>query len=168
MPELAGFDKKYIYEPHKAPMVDQRKYGCTIKGDGTETEDGGTPLYPKPMFDFNERREFCIDKIKAAYNMKVYGDDESVLSGRWKSMFKFDDTGAKQKDEMDGYINGVQGSKRSRDAEDEEHDREGGADINNTDATAGEPSKKSPKKSDKVRKGQPTLDSMVTRKKGKS
>jgi cryptochrome len=27
---------------------------------------GGFKVYPKPMFDFNERRQVCIDKVKKA------------------------------------------------------------------------------------------------------
>ncbi len=119
------------------------------------------------MFDFNERRQFCIDKIKAAYDMKVYGDDERVLNGKWKSMFDFEDMGAKTKDEANGYTNGARGSKRSRDIE-AEHESDNGGHADHVDASEEEPPKKLPKKSDKSKKGQGTLDNMVTRKKGKS
>ena len=139
-----------------------------VKGDGTQTEDGGIPVYPKPMLDFNERRQFCIDKLKAAYDKKVYGDDERVLNGKWKSIFDFDDSSIGRKDEANGYVNGAKGSKRSLGTEDEEHESDNGADADHEDRTEGKPPKKTPKTSEKASKGQPTLDSMVTRKKGKS
>ena len=167
VPELANFDKKYIYEPNKAPIVDQKKWGCMITGGGAENGDGKTSTYPKPMLDFNERRQFCIDKIKAAYDMKVYGDDERVLNGQWKSVFDFDDFSAGRKDEANGYINGAKGLKRSRSTEDEEHEDDAGADADHADATEEEPPKKSSKKSGKGKTGQVTLDSMVTRRRGK-
>ena len=39
--ELANYDKKYIYEPWKAPVVAQKKWGCLIKGDGSVGEERG-------------------------------------------------------------------------------------------------------------------------------
>jgi cryptochrome len=36
-------------------------------------EEGGSKVYPKPMFDFNERRQVCIDKLKKAYDVGMYG-----------------------------------------------------------------------------------------------
>lgn len=168
VPELANFDKKYIYEPFKAPIADQKKYGCMVEGDGAQTEDGGIPTYPKPMLDFNERRKFCIDKLKAAYDMKVYGDDERVLNGKWKSIFDFDDSSTGRKDEANGSVNGAKGSKRSRGTENEEHESDDGADADHEDATGEGRPKKTPKTSEKASKGQATLDNMVTRKKRKS
>jgi cryptochrome len=47
VPELMDMPKKYIYEPHKAPIQDQKKAGVTIKGDGSEKEQGGLKVYPK-------------------------------------------------------------------------------------------------------------------------
>ena len=38
VPELKDIPKKYIYEPHKAPIADQKKAGVLIKGNGDETE----------------------------------------------------------------------------------------------------------------------------------
>ena len=35
VPELEEFDQKYIYEPWKAPIADQKRWGCVIKGDGS-------------------------------------------------------------------------------------------------------------------------------------
>lgn len=39
--------KKYIYEPHKAPIQDQKKAGVRIQGDGSEEQQDGLKLYPK-------------------------------------------------------------------------------------------------------------------------
>ena len=52
VPELAKFDKKFIYEPWKAPIADQQKWGCRVTND--ESAAGGQS-YPKPMFDFDKR-----------------------------------------------------------------------------------------------------------------
>ena len=85
VPELKDLDEKYIYEPWKAPIQDQRKAGVRVTGDGLTNQDQGT--YPKPMFDFNERRKICIDAMKTAYNVGLYGNDEKVLNGEWRSLF---------------------------------------------------------------------------------
>jgi cryptochrome len=130
VPELKEFDKKYIYEPHKAPVVDQRRWGCLVKGDGGVGEEGGTPVYPKPMFDFSERRQICIDKIKNAYNVGLHGNDEKVMNGEWKKVFNYEDeSGEAKKDEMNGLI--VRGKKRREPeyegAEDDEEGKTNGA-----------------------------------------
>lgn len=87
VPELKDMPKKYIYEPHKAPIADQRKAGVRIEGDGEQAEKDGLKLYPKPMFDFNERREICIQGMKSAYHIGLYGNDPKVLDGSWKKLF---------------------------------------------------------------------------------
>ncbi|KAI2794365.1 hypothetical protein POX_a00963 [Penicillium oxalicum] len=89
VPELAKFDKKYIYEPWKAPIADQKKWGCRVTNDDKDTASGkgGPQVYPKPMFDFDERRQFCLDKMKAAYDVGLYGNDKKVLNGEWKELF---------------------------------------------------------------------------------
>ncbi|KAL8707178.1 MAG: hypothetical protein Q9220_007745 [cf. Caloplaca sp. 1 TL-2023] len=94
VPELEKFGKKCIYEPWKASVKDQREWGCLIKGDGSggsEAEEGGMKCYPKPMFDFNERRNVCIAGMKEAYRVGLYGDDGRVKDGSWKKLF--DDEG---------------------------------------------------------------------------
>ncbi|KFA51994.1 hypothetical protein S40293_07733 [Stachybotrys chartarum IBT 40293] len=88
VPELKDFPAKYIYEPWKAPIVEQRKAGVKIQGNGLEKEDG---VYPKPMFDFNERRGVCIAAMKTAYNVGLHGNDEAVLNGTWRDLFPKDD-----------------------------------------------------------------------------
>ena len=87
VPELKDMPKKYIYEPHKAPIQDQKKAGVLIKGDGTQGKEGDLRVYPKPMFDFNERREICIQGMKNAYSVGLYGNDRKVLDGSWKTAF---------------------------------------------------------------------------------
>lgn len=88
-PELAHFDKKYIYEPWKAPISDQKKWKCRVTGDGdpSSTKDEGQ-TYPKPMFDFDERRQICLDGMKNAYDVGLHGNDEQVLNGTWKELFE--------------------------------------------------------------------------------
>lgn len=86
-PELKDYPDKFIYEPWKAPTADQKKAGCLIKGDGQETEEGGMKVYPKPMFDFNARRTICIDAIKSAYRVNLYGDNPKVKDGTWRKLF---------------------------------------------------------------------------------
>ncbi|KAJ6070107.1 hypothetical protein N7499_011994 [Penicillium canescens] len=85
-PELAKFDKKWIYEPWRAPIADQKKFGCRVTGDGSSSskEDGTEHTYPKPMFDFDERRQICLDGMKHAYGVGLYGNDEKVKNGTWK------------------------------------------------------------------------------------
>jgi len=90
VPELAKFDKKYIYEPHKAPIVDQKKWGCLIKGDGSSAVDaeGSIKTYPKPMFDFAKRRDICLAGMKNAYHVNLYGNSSQVLDGTWRNLFE--------------------------------------------------------------------------------
>ncbi|KAG6148208.1 hypothetical protein E4U37_007550 [Claviceps purpurea] len=85
VPELRNLHAKYIYEPWKAPLLDQNKAGVRIKGDGlTDVQDG---TYPKPMFDFNERRNVCIAAMKTAYQVGLHGNDERVANGSWRELF---------------------------------------------------------------------------------
>ncbi len=87
VPELKGLDKKYIYEPWKAPLADQKRAGVRIQGDGEREEEG---VYPKPMFDFAERRTICLDGMKKAYQVGLYGDDPRVIDGTWRKLFDDD------------------------------------------------------------------------------
>lgn len=99
VPELRHFDKKYIYEPQKAPIADQKAWGCLIVDQNKQSakhEVGGgdsrekeMATYPKQMFDFDERRKICIDGMKHAYDVKMYGDDERVMSGEWRQIFDY-------------------------------------------------------------------------------
>lgn len=99
VPELEKFDKKFIYEPWRAPVADQKGWGCLIKGDGSEGEgegegeNGEYQVYPKPMFDFGERREACMAGMKAAYDRGIHGDDKRVMDGSWKEVFGVEEDG---------------------------------------------------------------------------
>ncbi|KAI9934135.1 hypothetical protein ASPWEDRAFT_104592 [Aspergillus wentii DTO 134E9] len=87
-PELRNFNKKYIYEPWRAPISDQKKWGCRVTGSGEEDGEG---VYPKPMFDFDERRQTCMDGMKKAYGIGLHGDDAEVMDGTWKNEFGVDE-----------------------------------------------------------------------------
>jgi cryptochrome len=95
VPELGKFDKKYIYEPWKATIPDQKKWGCLVKGDGSFKDDK-LDVYPKPLFDFGERRQYCLTKMKEAYDIGLHGDDDRVMNGTWKDVFE-DARGTKKK-----------------------------------------------------------------------
>ncbi|KAF2020386.1 Cryptochrome/photolyase FAD-binding domain-containing protein [Aaosphaeria arxii CBS 175.79] len=161
VPELKDFDKKYIYEPHKAPVADQKKWGCLIKGDGTETEaDGGKfQMYPKPMFDFAERREICIQGMKRAYSVGLYGNDERVLNGTWRELFP---------DDAEGPTSGKKGPPG---AMVEHEDADGTEEISHQPPElSGQEKKKAAAKKPGGHKrdaSQGTLDGIVTRKKKK-
>lgn len=87
-PELAKFDKKHIYEPWKAPIADQKRWGCRITGDGSSSGSlDSEHTYPKPMFDFNKRRETCLAGMKHAYGVGLHGNDTKVKDGSWKKDF---------------------------------------------------------------------------------
>ena len=151
VPELARYSRKYIYEPWTAPIADQKSWGCRITGDGNveaEMNDtakaGGAEetskaaattslqklkTYPKPMFDFPERREICIESIKKAYKFKLHGADPDVLNGTWMKLF--DDspgrdfsggTGEQKKEEEGAKDAGEKGRKSG--AEEHEEDKE--------------------------------------------
>ncbi|KAI4113678.1 MAG: hypothetical protein LQ338_008136, partial [Usnochroma carphineum] len=100
VPELARYSKKFIYEPWKAPVREQREWGCLVRGDGEIEEENGMKVYPKPMFDFNERRGVCIEGMKNAYRVGLFGDDPRVLDGTWRKLFP---------DDAEGPTEGTQG-----------------------------------------------------------
>lgn len=85
-PELKALPAKYIYEPWKAPLVDQKKAGVRVTGDGTG-QDADAGMYPRPMFDFDERRAVCIEGMREAYRVGLYGDDPRVVDGSWRTLF---------------------------------------------------------------------------------
>lgn len=99
VPELERFDEKYIYEPWKAPVADQKRWGCLVRGKEGGTE-GEYRVYPKPMFEFAERREVCIKAMKKAYSVGLYGNDPRVLDGSWRGLFD---------DEAEGPTEGKEG-----------------------------------------------------------
>ena len=103
VPELQGFPKKYIYEPWRCPVRDQKIAGCLIKNhdeidyESDKGHGGGNgqelQSYPKPMFDFPTRRSVCIEGIKTAYRVGLYGNDPRVLNGTWRGLFDDDAEG---------------------------------------------------------------------------
>jgi cryptochrome len=141
VPELKNLDEKWIYEPWKAPLVDQKKAGVRIQGDGKE-EVGG--VYPKPMFDFAERRTICLDGMKKAYKVGLYGNDPKVIDGSWRTLFE--DNGAGSEDKIrEGPDSGVEDDGAVE--EDERGAKE-----------EGEESKDGDKKGSKRKPSQKTLD----------
>jgi cryptochrome len=59
VPELEGLDGKWIYEPWKAPVGELKKVGVRLSKDWRSEEEG---VYPRPMFDFAERRTIGWDE----------------------------------------------------------------------------------------------------------
>ncbi|KAH9873354.1 hypothetical protein J1614_005752 [Plenodomus biglobosus] len=168
VPELAKFDKKYIYEPWKAPIADQKKWGCRIEGDGSSALEGQAKTYPKPMFDFPTRRDICLGAMKNAYHVGLYGNDPKVIDGSWRKLFEDDAEGP------------TEGSKGPPGAMVEQQDVDGHEDNTPVDdAPSPKLAKKIAAKSEKQVSGQKklpmhkreasqgTLDSIVTRKKKK-
>jgi cryptochrome len=161
VPELARFDKKYIFEPWKAPIADQKKWGCQIKGDGSAKSDGDMMVYPKPMFDFPTQREVCIQGVKNAYHIGLYGNDPKVLDGRWRKLFD---------DHAEGATEGTEGPPgamvKLEDADG--HGENQPVDEPPSPEAAKKIAMKSEKKAGHKRgASQGTLDSMITRKKKK-
>ncbi|KAI9810470.1 MAG: hypothetical protein M1827_006246 [Pycnora praestabilis] len=183
VPELKDYPKKYIYEPWKAPIVDQKKAGCLVTGDGSghseesepqkqadwcqgdiEIQDG-MKTYPKPMFDFADRRTICLDGMKAAYAVHLYGDDQRVKDGTWRALFADEGEGPtegkNEKEAMTGKRK-VRGKVRTEEKENDgaiEED-EGEAKETGGEGKGGE---KGGSKRKKGIKGQRTLDGVVKR-----
>ncbi|KAI0857965.1 DNA photolyase [Xylaria cubensis] len=88
VPELRNLDAKYIYEPWKATQAALDKAGVRVEGDGLDSSSQKEGVYPKPMFDFNERRSVCISAMKRAYSISLHGNDEAVKNGTWKELFE--------------------------------------------------------------------------------
>lgn len=71
VPELARFPERYIYEPWKCPIADQKKAGCLI---GTD--------YPKRMLDENLAKDHCLERLKIAFGRHLKGDSEEAMQGK--------------------------------------------------------------------------------------
>ena len=108
VPELKDMPNKYIYEPWKAPIQDQKKAGVLIKGNGEQEKEGDTTLYPKPMFDFPTQRDICLKGMKKAYEVGLHGNSPKVMDGTWKELF--DDSGAGPTEGTKGGPGGTSGS----------------------------------------------------------
>lgn len=174
-PELAKYPDKYIYEPWRAPIADQNKAGCLIKGDGENAvfnEGDEMSIYPKPMFDFNERRTICIDAIKNAYRVNLHGDNPKVMDGTWRELFSDDAEGPTEgktaRDAEDGgkRIESAEGKTDMGVDQDEREAAEVGGEKKGGDHVGGRGGKGSPAKGTK-RKGQGTLDGHFGGKKAK-
>ena len=70
VPELKNYPDKFIYDPWNSPKEAQKNSGCIIGKD-----------YPAPMFDENERRKICLDRMKNAFQQNLHGTDKTVLKG---------------------------------------------------------------------------------------
>ena len=100
VPELKDLNKKYIYEPWKAPKAELREANVEFiseedvmgelgkQKNSAESKSAGKGKYPRPIFDFAERRNFCLDAMKKAYAVNLYGNDPKVLDGGWKELFE--------------------------------------------------------------------------------
>ncbi|KAL7269900.1 hypothetical protein RUND412_007418 [Rhizina undulata] len=88
-PELEGFEKKWIYEPWKAPIEVQKKAGCVVGKD-----------YPWPMFvevgekgekemgGWEERRRICLEGMRRGFRIGLMGGGENVeeeFERRWNA-----------------------------------------------------------------------------------
>ncbi|KAF2713035.1 cryptochrome-2 [Pleomassaria siparia CBS 279.74] len=172
VPELVKYDKKYIYEPWKTPIADQKAWACLIKGDGSDDAekkvDGGYNTYPKPMFDFPERREICIQGMKKAYEVGLYGNDARVKDGSWRALFHNDAEGPT--DGTKGPPGAMVDAEHEETDGDEHEDRDGEDDVQEPKPRTKTAAKKATtsKAGHKRDASQGTLDSMVVRKKKKA
>lgn len=76
-PELKDMPDKYVYAPHTAPLDVQKKAKCII---GTD--------YPYPILDEKEEKQRCLNRCKAAYDAKLYGNSPAVLEGKAQGMLR--------------------------------------------------------------------------------
>lgn len=121
VPELKAYPDKYIYEPWKAPIADQKKAGCLVVKynpaddiSNTKPPDAEDKTYPKPLFDFDLRRAICIEGIKSAYKIGLYGDDARVRDGTWRALFPDEAEGPTEGAGEGGASDGTQGIGESK------------------------------------------------------
>ncbi|EPQ31922.1 uncharacterized protein PFL1_00121 [Pseudozyma flocculosa PF-1] len=76
-PELSKFPDKYIYEPFNAPIEVQKKAGCIVGRD-----------YPFPMLDEKETKTENMQRIKACYQLGLFGDSKEVLEGKAEAVVR--------------------------------------------------------------------------------
>jgi cryptochrome len=156
VPELKNMDEKWIYEPWKAPLADQKKAGVKIHGDGLEDVEG---VYPKPMFDFGERRTVCLDGMKKAYKVALYGDDPKVVDGSWRKLFDDESEGPTEgtsfEDAMD---NGAGSEGKIRTGPEDGDDEDGAVEEDERGAKEEGGQSRGAEKRGSKRKGQKTLD----------
>ncbi|KAF2161709.1 hypothetical protein M409DRAFT_69523 [Zasmidium cellare ATCC 36951] len=172
VPELKDLPARYIYEPHKAPIADQKAAGVQITGDGsssaTSSSSSGLKTYPKPMFDFNTQREICIQGMKNAYRVGMHGNDPRVLDGSWKKAFDDDAEGP-----TEGVKGGPGGLETWDDVEEGGEEDDGPVDELKTPkgkgkgSGKGQASSKGGKKGHKREHSQSTLDGAFEKKRAK-
>jgi len=85
LPQLKNFPDKYIYEPWKAPLADQRKAGCIIGQD-----------YPKPIVIHERVSKENMSKMAAAYAEHKKAAEAEKGAGGTKRKVK-DDGGTSSK-----------------------------------------------------------------------
>lgn len=73
VPELRNYPAGIIYEPWKASLEHQKKYGCIIGKD-----------YPRPIVEHDKVSKINIGKMKAAYANKKDGSEGSTSSAGQK------------------------------------------------------------------------------------
>lgn len=66
LPILSKYPAKYIFEPWKAPIADQRKWGCVI-GEH----------YPRPIVDHDVASKECKEALKKFFADKKAANDEA-------------------------------------------------------------------------------------------
>lgn len=168
VPELKEFGDKFVYEPWKAPVADQKKWGCLVKGNGEDEKEGDYQVYPKPMFDFGERREACIAGMKNAYAQGLYGADTKVIDGSWREVFDVEGEetggGGKVKEATGGDLAKTGLAADGGETKNESRGR-GKRKADSTKDGEGQPAAKS--RATKGKKQQGTLDAHVGRKKAK-
>lgn len=134
-------------------------------------EEGEMKLYPKPMFDFNARRTICIDAIKSAYGINLYGDNPKVKDGTWRELFPDSAEGPTEGRSTKDALNGEEtGKKRLKTGEEASGDMgvdedEGEAAEVGGETKGGDQEGKSP--GNRKRKGQGTLDAHFRGTRGK-
>ena len=164
VPELKDLDAKYIYEPWKAPIADQKKAGVRIQGEGKEEQEG---IYPTPMFDFNERRDACIAGMKEAYKVGLYGDDPKVIDGTWRKLFDDAAEGPTEGNTFGDAMEEEVGEEKKVQADDKNGEENNGAleEDESGGKEEGSENKGGDRKGAKRKRGQRTLDSHVKRSK---
>ncbi|PMD36471.1 Cryptochrome/photolyase FAD-binding domain-containing protein [Hyaloscypha variabilis F] len=160
VPELNELDSKYIYEPWKAPIADQKRAGVRIQGDGKVEQEG---IYPKSMFDFNERRNICIDGMKKAYKIGLYGNDAKVIDGTWRKLFEGDAEGPTEGNTfVDAMGEEAGDDEKVQSDDDNREDRNGAVEEDERGAKeAGGENNEGGKRETKRKRGQGTLDAHV-------
>ncbi|KAK5732195.1 hypothetical protein LTR17_010772 [Elasticomyces elasticus] len=158
-PELRHLPKKYIYEPHKAPVKDQREAGVMIKGDGTERDSNGIPVYPKPMFDFATQRDICLEGMKNAFKVGLHGDHPKVLDGSWKELFPDNAEGP-----TEGNVGGPGGTTGAEGEDGEDHEESAATPKRSSRQSKVSTAPESSKKGHKREHSQGTLDGAFVKK----